>query len=608
MFGYFIYYIIALLIYATYQPLDAPLMAPFTVFLLFIALTATFALLTRAVFSRIESQIGKASAQALDHRFQGALTQQSILAVAVYAINIYELNLGYFLRDFSLLRAIPTLEALVFLLLFIAYMTIIWSLAHGAHHKIYRTGLTRLQYVFSNISFSIPILLPWLVISISADFIRILPFEGPRAFLDSTGGQISYFFFFLVFIAVMGPALIQKFWGCTPLQAGPARARIAALCDMAGMKYRDIMLWPLFGGNMITAGVMGLIRRFRYILVTPALLRHLHPVELDAVIAHEIGHIKKKHLLFYLFFFAAYLILTFSVLDLMLYGLIYLEASYGLLPENGGSGATLISISAGLLMIVTFLVYFRFIFGWFMRNFERQADAYALQFMGFARPLISTFEKIAETSGQAPDRPNWHHYSIAERIDFLKTAEADPSAVVSHDRRIKKGILIFLAGVMISGWLGYSLHFGKTGDTINASFAGAIIEHRLKSEPDNPGLLHFLGDIHYQAQEYKKAETAYRRALNLDPDHVRALNNLAWLYVTCPDIRMRRPDQALDLALRAGALSSESHVLDTLAEAYYANGDFKNAVIAGEKALDAAGENYTYYRDQLEKFQSAARK
>jgi Zn-dependent protease with chaperone function len=607
MFGYFIYYIIALLIYGTYQPVDAPVMAPLTVFLFFVSLTATFALLTRVVFSRIESQIGKTSAQALDHRFQGALTQQSILAVAVYAINIYELNIGFFLRGFSLLKAIPTLEALIFLLLFIAYMTIIWSLAHGAHHKIYRTGLSRLQYVFSNISFSIPILLPWLAISISADFIRILPFEGPRAFLDSTGGQISYFFFFLVVIAVMGPALIQKFWGCTPLEAGPTRSRIAALCDMTGMKYRDIMLWPLFGGNMITAGVMGLVRRFRYILVTPALLRHLRPVELDAVIAHEIGHIKKKHMLFYLFFFAAYLILTFSVLDLMLYGLIYLEASYGLLPENGG-GATLVSISAGLLMIITFLIYFRFIFGWFMRNFERQADAYALRVMGFARPLISTFEKIAETSGQAPDRPNWHHYSIQERIDFLRRAEADPSAIVSHDRGIQKGILIFLAMVLMSGWLGYSLHFGKTGDTLNASFAGAIIKHRLKSDPDNPDLLQFLGDIHYQAEQYKEAEIAYRRALVFDPDHARALNNLAWLYVTCPDVRMRQPEQALNLALRAAALSSEAHVLDTLAEAYYVNGDFKNAVAAGERALDAAGENYTYYQDQLKKFRAATRR
>ncbi len=608
MFGYFIYYIIALLIYTTYQPVDTPVMAPFSVFLLFIALTTTFALLTRVVFSRIESQVGKISAQSLDHRFQSALTQQSIIAVAVYAINIYELNLGFFLKDFTLLRSIPTLEALIFLLLFIAYMTIIWSFAHGAHHKIYHTGLSRLQYVFSNISFSIPILLPWLLISISADLIRILPFDAPRAFLDSTGGQICYFFFFLMFIAVMGPALIQKFWGCTPLHAGPVRSRIAALCGMTGMKYRDIMLWPMFGGNMITAGVMGLVRRFRYILVTPALIRHLHPVELDAVIAHEIGHIKKKHLLFYLFFFAAYLILTFSVLDLMLYGLIYLEAAYGLMPENGGGGATLISISAGLLMIVTFLIYFRFIFGWFMRNFERQADAYALQIMRFARPLISTFEKIAETSGQSPDRPNWHHYSIRERIDFLRNAETNPAMILSHERRIRNGILIFLVGVLVFGWLGYSLHFGKTGDTLNAAFAVAIIEHRLKSEPDNPDLLQFLGDIHYQAEQYKEAEMAYRRTITHDPAHVRALNNLAWLYVTCPDVRFQNPDQALDLALRAASLSTESHVLDTLAEAYYVNGDFKSAITAAEKALDAARENYAYYREQLEKFRAATRK
>ena len=38
---------------------------------------------------------------------------------------------------------------------------------------------------------------------------------------------------------------------------------------------------------MITAGVMGLIKNFRYILVTPSLLNLLEPAEVDAVIAHE---------------------------------------------------------------------------------------------------------------------------------------------------------------------------------------------------------------------------------------------------------------------------------------------------------------------------------
>ncbi len=608
MFSYFIYYIVALLIYATYQPMEPPALSPFSVVLIFFILAAAFAILSRIVFSRIESQVGRISPHTLDHRFQSALTQQSILAVAVYAIMIYELHLGFFLRSIPLLKAVPTLEALVFLVLFIALMAIVWACAYRAHQKIYRSGLSRLDYVLSNISFSIPILLPWLVISMSADMIRLLPFDQPQAFLDSTAGQISYFFFFLIVIAIIGPTLIQKFWGCTPLPDGPVRSRIAALCRTAGMKYRDIMVWPLFGGNMITAGVMGLIRRFRYILVTPALLRHLHPVELDAVIAHEIGHIKKKHLLFYLFFFAAYLLITFSLLDVMLFGLIYLEASYGLLPKNGAGSATFISISAGLLMIVMFLIYFRFIFGWFMRNFERQADAYALGVIGYAYPLISTFEKIAETSGQSPDRPNWHHYSIRERIDFLARAETDPSAIFSHDRKIRNGIVCFLGGVLVFGWLGYSFHFGKTGATLNISYASAVIENQLKSDPDNPDLLQLSGDIHYQNQQYRKAETAYRKALAHDPDHIQALNNLAWLYATCPDTRLQNPMEALELAQRAAALSDEAHVLDTLAESYFINGDYANAIAAGEKALAAARENRPYYRDQLEKFRSQALK
>ncbi|MCJ7833589.1 MAG: M48 family metalloprotease [Deltaproteobacteria bacterium] len=61
---------------------------------------------------------------------------------------------------------------------------------------------------------------------------------------------------------------------------------------------------------MLTAGVMGLVKRFRYLLITPALLDLLEPEELMGVVAHEIGHIRKRHLLFYLGFFAGYVLLA----------------------------------------------------------------------------------------------------------------------------------------------------------------------------------------------------------------------------------------------------------------------------------------------------------
>ena len=73
------------------------------------------------------------------------------------------------------------------------------------------------------------------------------------------------------------------------------RSRIENLCQKANFQYADILYWPIFGGRMITAGVMGLMKKFRYILVTKALFHSLEPEEIDAVIAHEIGHIKKKH-------------------------------------------------------------------------------------------------------------------------------------------------------------------------------------------------------------------------------------------------------------------------------------------------------------------------
>jgi Zn-dependent protease with chaperone function len=185
---------------------------------------------------------------------------------------------------------------------------------------------------------------------------------------------------------------------------------------------------------MITAGVMGLVKRFRYILVTNALLQALDPAEVEAVIAHEIGHVKRKHLLFYLVFFAGYVLITYSVLNLLFYALVYAEPLFRIFIDLGIGRITINSIALSLAMILLFLVYFRFIFGYFMRNFERQADGYVYNLFDSSLPLITTLKKIAVTSGQPPDRPNWHHFSITERIHYLVRCEEDRSTIKIHDR------------------------------------------------------------------------------------------------------------------------------------------------------------------------------
>ena len=493
MLGNFLYYIIALLIYSTYQASAETVFMPLESAFFFIILAAFFCVFTWMQFKKIERRVNHSSLRTLDHLFHTALTRQSILAIFIYAIDIYAFNISHFLNPILLFKKIPTLEALIFLALFIAYLSIVWWCAYHSFTKIYKNGLSRKNYILSNISFSIPVILPWLLLSVTSDIINILPFEAPKRFLISTEGQIIYFMFFLIIISVFGPVLIQKFWGCRPLKPGVLRSRIEFLCKKANMRYRNIMIWPLFGGRMITAGVMGLIRQFRYILITPALMHHLDPYEIDAVIAHEIGHIKKNHLFCYLIFFAGYLVVAFTTLDLLIYAIIYAEAAYGLINSSSSTYATVSSIGFSLFMIGIFLVYFRYIFGYFMRNFERQADLYAFSMMGDAQPLISTFEKITITSGQSPDRPNWHHFSIKERIDYLKKCENDQSWLDRHNTKIRISIAAYMAAIFLVGWTGYQTHYNDIGDAIKENLLKKMIQNRMASDLKNPDLHQILG-------------------------------------------------------------------------------------------------------------------
>jgi Zn-dependent protease with chaperone function len=605
MFGHFIYFILVLLIYLTYQPSEETNFTAFESFALFCGLVFAFTLFTRFQFQRIERRLAKGQYQRIDHQFNTTLLHQSVLAILLFAVNIYGLNLSSFLSGIAPFRTIPTLLALLFLLLFIFYLAIVWTFAYSTHQRLYRTDFSRKTYVFSNISFSVPVLLPWLFLSGIADIIHALPFDTPKRFLSTTEGEITYFLFFLVGVAILGPLLIQKFWRCKPLESGYNRNRIVALCERAGMEYAEILYWPIFGGKMITAGVMGLIKKFRYILVTPSLLQLLEPEEIDAVIAHEIGHIKKKHLLFYLAFFVGYMLLTYVTFDLIVFTIIYAKPVYWLINKSGFSQTTVVSGISSVVIICLFLIYFRYIFGFFMRNFERQADTYVYALFDNARPLISTLEKIASTSGQSADKPNWHHFSIQQRIDYLQKCESDSTWITRQDNKVKKSIGIYLICLLLLGVLGYQLNMGAMGDRINSHLFEKIILSELEDNPDNPDLYSMLGNIYYNAKNWSGTQDAWENSLALKPDNALVLNNLAWHYATCEDESYQDHYRALALAKLAIRLEKSPHIWDTLAESYYVNGMYRDAVEAGQQALKRAAKKRPYYEDQIDKFEAA---
>jgi Zn-dependent protease with chaperone function len=605
MYANFIYFILVLLIYLTYQPAEDPTFSGLESLFLFIGLSLAFAGLTRLMFRRIERRVERTDFARLDQLFHAVQLRSSILAVAIFALNIYALNLPSCVNTLPLFDRWPTLQALAFLLLFVGYLGVVWGCAYDAYRRLYHPQFSRWDYIGSNISFSAPILLPWLLLSGVSDLIQALPLPGVKTFLDTTGGQVAYFCTFLTVVAVAGPLMIKTFWRCRPIAPGQQRERIERLCRRAGMAYKDILYWPLFGGKMITAGVMGLIRRFRYILVTPSLLGLLAPEEIDAVIGHEIGHVKRKHLLFYLLFFAGYLVLSYVTFDVTLYAMIFAEPAWQLVHRSGADPGMVTSIVFSAMIICVFLVYFRYVFGFFMRNFERQADGYVFTLFDSAAALISTFRKITLTSGQPADRPNWHHFSIRERIDFLRKCEKDRGWIRRHDARVRRAICLYLAGLALLAAFGYQLNMGTMGAKLGDHLIAAVILREIERSPENPSLHSMLGDLHYRRQNFAEVKQAYEKSLALRPDQPQVLNNLAWLLATCPDEALRDPPRALELAQRAAELEESAFILDTLAESHFVSGNFDQALEVGRRALALARGDRSHYEAQLRRFMQA---
>jgi cytochrome c-type biogenesis protein CcmH/NrfG len=115
-----------------------------------------------------------------------------------------------------------------------------------------------------------------------------------------------------------------------------------------------------------------------------------------------------------------------------------------------------------------------------------------------------------------------------------------------------------------------------------------------------------LGDLYYETGNLSGVQQAYEASLKLNPENPQVLNNLAWLYATAEDPHFRNPARALDLAKAAAGLLEEPHILDTLAECYFVNGQYAKAFETAQRALRLARENRTYYQEQVEKFRKEA--
>jgi membrane associated rhomboid family serine protease/Flp pilus assembly protein TadD len=116
-----------------------------------------------------------------------------------------------------------------------------------------------------------------------------------------------------------------------------------------------------------------------------------------------------------------------------------------------------------------------------------------------------------------------------------------------------------------------------------------------------------LADLYAEQKLYADAITHYQEALRLEPNLAVAHNNLAWLYATSDDPKYHDPKAALDHAQHAVDLThwKVAGFIDTLAEAYFANGIYQEAVNTQKKAL-ALEPNNSELQEHMSRYRKAA--
>ncbi len=604
MYSQFIYFLVALTLYSLQHPEKSPPYSGFVTLILCMTLLLGFTLVAAYSFSVLGKRIKLGIASVRE--YQGVEFRLTTLALGFMGIHIYVIGIKYYIDLIPFAEDLITFSGVMALLLLWLHQVIIWFFGYKYQQFPGDTVLGRTAFIKANINFNLGILAPWFIISFAVDLVQLILKAVQIPFLSTDMGNLVLILTLLVVFACFGPVLIIRFWKCRPLPPGFYRENIVNFCRRHNFQFKEICLWPIFFGRVLTAGVIGFLPRWRYLLITEALLNVLTPEEIRGVVAHEMGHVRRYHLPLYLFLLIAYAVLMYTLWDAVFLLFLQIRPLAELIME-ASRNPDVIALVTSLPLIVLLIFYFRYIFGYFMRNCERQADLYALKALGKAEPLVSALEKIGILSGNTRDIPSWHHFSIKERVEYLVKSEADPSYIERHDKKLYLSFILFFLTFSILCWGGIEFK----GSSLEKQLRARVELHWLQSERAKTALNEAqfslaVGSLMLQQGKIDLAYEFLKKAVELDPANPDALNNLAWLYVTSKDRRFFRPKLGLELARKAVLLKEAPYTLDTLAEAYFVNGNARKAIEITKRAIALKPENRSYYLKQLKKFSNAS--
>jgi STE24 endopeptidase len=196
---------------------------------------------------------------------------------------------------------------------------------------------------------------------------------------------------FQLVMVVLAPVLILPLFNkLTPLPEGSLRERLAQLAGRTQFHARSIQVMDGSKRSRHSNAFFTGFGRLRKIVLFDTLIAQLTEPELEAVLAHEIGHYKLKHIPKMLVASALGSLAGFYAISVLSKQEWYYHA-FGFEPVSIVPALLLFGLLAGT---VTF--WFSPLAHWWSRRYEYQADAFAAKVMRDANSLIGALRKLSE--------------------------------------------------------------------------------------------------------------------------------------------------------------------------------------------------------------------
>lgn len=598
----FLYFIIAVVLFTVAPSTKNPVFSPLEDLLSILLLILLFSHVNKISFLNLKKifKSGEINKVDIKKKYRNNVDRNSFIALLFFSVELFVFDLKSFLTIILKISGIETFVNISMVIIFLFHLVLIWYWGFKFLGKLIRPDTDSSGYISENIKFNMVILIPWLGITILTDILNLLKIDWIVKNSSSPLFQFVFLLIFLFLFLLLSPSLVVRLWNCSEMEDGTLKRLIINYSRREGIEFKKILHWNAFGGDIVTAAVIGFFKNFRYLLITPGLNNMLTEDEVIAVVSHETGHVKKKHMLFYLLLFIGFIVIGGGLITVL--EIVFLNTQIGIdvfLASSGMSGIGYFNIATALISIAVFILYFRYIFGFFMRNFEREADLFCFESGVDPGFLESAFRKIRAVVGSEKKGSNWHHFTIGERIEFLNRCSHEPDIPKKHKKKLRIAITVYSLILLIIAFLTIYPSFGISGINIENKIIINVLKRKIEKSPGDSRLYALLASIYYEQSRWIQARLYYKKSLSINSSQPEILNNLAWLLVTCKDENVRSPKRGLDFAIRAVRLKSSAHIYDTLAEAYLVNEQYENAFKSSYNALKIATDNYDYYKKQL---------